>query len=80
MGFILTSITFAFQGFSFMGITKTLIIPLSVFFPRLDLFTQSQWLIYNTAMENLWLITIQGIFYIALITCACIVDFNKKPL
>lgn len=80
MGFILTAITITFHEFSFMGIIKTLVIPLSVFFPRLDLSSQSIWLIYENSLSNIPLIFAQGVIYITLITVACIVDFNKKPL
>lgn len=80
MGFILTSIELAMHGVSFIGIVKTLVIPVSVFFPRLDLFSQSSWLIYEGTIANVGIILTQGLVYIPLICLACIVDFNKKSL
>lgn len=80
MGFLISAIELQFNGSSFIGIIETLIIPLSVFFPRLDLFSQSTWLIYGDAIPNLWLIIAQSAIYIPLIITACIIDFNKKSL
>lgn len=80
MGFILSSLTLSFQGLSFINIVKGILIPLSIFFPRLDLFSQSIWLIYPNSLTNIHFIFIQGLVYLPLITLACIVDFNKKSL
>ncbi|MFT4967325.1 MAG: hypothetical protein ACI9CD_000326 [Candidatus Deianiraeaceae bacterium] len=80
IGFIISAITVGVQNFSFIGIVKTITIPLSVFFPRLDLMSQSTWLIYSEPIQNLWLIMLQPVVYISLTILACIVDFNKKSL
>lgn len=80
MGFILTSITIAMQSLSFIGIVKMLVLPISIFFPRLDLFSQSSWLIYSQPIANMHIILFQSIIYISLIILVCIVDFNKKSL
>ena len=80
MGFILSSIELKIQGLSFIGIIQTALIPLSVFFPRLDLFSQSTWLIYSDPISNGIIIILQSLIYIPLLTFACIVDFNKKSL
>ena len=80
MGFIVSAIELQFNAKSFMGVVETLIIPISVFFPRLDLFSQSTWLIYADAIPNLLIILCQSLVYIPLIVTACIIDFNKKAL
>lgn len=80
MGFLISAIELQFNGRSFFGMIETLVIPLSMFFPRLDLFSQSTWLIYTDAIPNLWLIVAQSLVYIPLVVTACIIDFNKKSL
>ena len=80
MGFVISAIELQFSPKSFMGIVEMLIVPVSVFFPRLDLFSQSTWLIYNDAIPNLLLILCQSLVYIPLIITACVIDFNKKSL
>ena len=52
---------------------------LSVFFPRLDLFGQSQWLIYGISdFSNLWIILFQSLIYIPLLIFMAFHDFRKK--
>ena len=80
MGFILSSIELKIHGLSFIGIIQTLLIPLSIFFPRLDLFSQSTWLIYGDPITNGKIIIFQSLIYIPLLTFACTIDFNKKSL
>ena len=80
MGFILSSIELKIHGLSFIGIIQTLLIPLSIFFPRLDLFSQSKWLIYGDPITNGKIIIFQSLIYIPLLTFACTIDFNKKSL
>lgn len=80
MGFIISAIELKISVKSFMSFIEMLIIPISVFFPRLDLFSQSSWLIYSDAISNLLIIACQSLIYIPLILLACIIDFNKKAL
>lgn len=52
---------------------------ISVFFPRLDLFGQSEWLIYGiTNYYNLKIIFIQSLIYIPLLVFMAFHDFKKK--
>ncbi len=52
---------------------------LSALFPRLDLFTQSEWLSYGVANgENLKIIFIQALIYIPLMIFMAFHDFKKK--
>jgi len=52
---------------------------ISLFFPRLDLFTQSDWLCYGiTDFSRVSLIMFQAIIYIALMSFMCFVDFRRK--
>lgn len=80
MGFIISSITFQLHNIGLMNVVEYTMVPLSFFFPRFDLFSQSIWLIYNEPVKNLLLIIMQSLVYISLILCASIVDFNKKNL
>jgi Cu-processing system permease protein len=80
MGFIVSSITLKMQGVSIQKVLEFLIMPIAVFFPRLDLFSQSSWLIYTDAIPNLTIIVMQSLVYIPLIFLACVIDFNKKIL
>ena len=80
MGFIVSSITLKMQGVSIQKVLEFLIMPIAVFFPRLDLFSQSSWLIYTDAIPNLTIIAMQSVVYIPLIFFACVIDFNKKVL
>ena len=80
MGFIVSSITLKMQGVSIQKVLEFLIMPIAVFFPRLDLFSQSSWLIYTDAIPNLTIIAMQSVVYIPLIFFACVIDFKKKTL
>jgi hypothetical protein len=52
---------------------------LSSLLPRLDLFTQSKWLIYTDASSSaLGLVASQSAIYIVLIMLMSVFDFNKK--
>jgi hypothetical protein len=58
---------------------ESLLKVLSSVFPRLDLFGQSNWLIYaNIKSETLTLILTQSVIYISLILLMSIFDFKKK--
>ena len=80
MGFIVSSITLKMQGVSIQKVLEIFIMPIAVFFPRLDLFSQSSWLIYADAIPNLTIIAMQSLIYIPLICLACVIDFTKKVL
>jgi len=52
---------------------------ISIAFPRLDLFTQSEWLVYGISnFSNIKIIAIQSIIYIFLMTFMAFHDFKKK--
>ncbi len=80
MGFVVSSITLKMHVFSLHKILELMIMPIAVFFPRLDLFSQSSWLIYVDKIPNLTIIVLQSLVYIPLIFLACIIDFRKKVL
>lgn len=51
----------------------------SVLMPRLDLFSQSEWLVYGTDQEGvLMLCLIQAAIYVPLLLLATVVDFKRK--
>lgn len=61
------------------GIMKSLLKVLSVAFPRLDLFANSEWLIYGvTDFSNITLIIVQSLIYIPLMIFMSFYDFNNK--
>lgn len=61
------------------GIMKSLLKALSVIFPRLDLFANSDWLVYGiTDFYNIKLIIIQSLIYIPLMIFMSFYDFNNK--
>ena len=80
MGFIISSITLKFQGISAFSFLEFITLPVSVFFPRLDLFSQTSWLIYTDKIPNLTIIFTQSAIYIPLVFVACIIDFKKKVI
>ncbi len=80
MGFIISSITLKTQDFSVFSLLEFITLPVSVFFPRLDLFSQTSWLIYTDPIPNLLIISLQSAIYIPLVFFACIVDFKKKVI
>jgi hypothetical protein len=52
---------------------------ISLFFPRLDLFTQSEWLVYGVEdFSRIKLIALQAIIYISLMSFMSFVDFRRK--
>jgi ABC-type transport system involved in multi-copper enzyme maturation permease subunit len=51
----------------------------SIFFPRLDLFTKTSWLIYGSSVEEHFiLIIMQAAIYIPLLIMLAIIDFSRK--
>lgn len=60
----------------FAGITKTI----ALFFPRLDLFSQSSWLLYGVEnmLFSLSLIVVQGTVFCLLLAVATLVDLTKR--
>jgi ABC-type transport system involved in multi-copper enzyme maturation permease subunit len=64
---------------SFIGFNKSLLKFLSVLFPRLDLFTKSDWLLYGIQnYGELNLILIQSLIYIPLMLSIAFFDFKRK--
>ncbi|MDR3290218.1 MAG: hypothetical protein LBT02_02950 [Rickettsiales bacterium] len=52
---------------------------LSMFFPRLDLFAKSEWLIYGlNNPQEYYIIVVQSVIYIPLLMFIAFHDFNKK--
>ncbi len=52
---------------------------LSVIFPRLDLFTQSSWLVYGISdFSAIWVIFLQSLIYIPLMACMAFCDVRRK--
>jgi len=61
------------------GVMKSLLKVLSVVFPRLDLFANSEWLVYGIVdFSNIKLIIIQSLIYIPLMIFMSFYDFNNK--
>ena len=83
MGFIV-SMTQQFYSITALDatlrwISETLALFISVVFPRFDLFSKSDWLIYGIDDTHaLWLISIQALIYIPLVISMGILDFNRK--
>jgi len=64
---------------SFEGLNKGLLKFLSIIFPRLDLFTKSEWLLYGIKdYSDLNLILIQSLVYIPLLLLVAFNDFKRK--
>jgi hypothetical protein len=64
-----------FSDNSMMSMLKAI----SVLFPRIDLFSQSEWLIYRVEnFDNLSIIIIQSIIYISLLSLMAFYDFKRK--
>ena len=52
---------------------------LSMIMPRLDLFTQSDWLVYGLIRLNeLEYVLVQAVIYIPLLFAAAIIDFKRR--
>jgi ABC-type transport system involved in multi-copper enzyme maturation permease subunit len=52
---------------------------LAVMMPRLDLFTQTRWLVYGIGDEVGWFsILAQGTVYVSLLTAAAVFDFRRR--
>ena len=61
------------------GVMKSSLKVLSVVFPRLDLFANSEWLVYGIVdFSNIKLIIIQSLIYIPLMIFMSFYDFNNK--
>ena len=64
-----------FTNNSMMSMLKAI----SVLFPRIDLFSQSEWLTYGVKnFDNLSIIIIQSIIYITLLSLMAFYDFKRK--
>ncbi len=52
---------------------------ISLFFPRLDLFAQSQWMVYGISdFSQIKIILLQSLIYIAMMTFMSFYDFSRK--
>ncbi|MDR2527314.1 MAG: hypothetical protein LBC92_05575 [Rickettsiales bacterium] len=76
MGFFTYSIDLS-KNVSFINYVLKI---LSSFFPRIDLFTKSEWLIYGHDYKDIYIVTIQSLIYIFLLLFISIYDFNKKEI
>ncbi len=58
---------------------KSLLTGISLVFPRLDLFSQSEWMVYGVLRpEEVHMVLTQSIIYIPLLLAAATVDFLRK--
>ncbi|MFT6331723.1 MAG: hypothetical protein ACJAW3_000040 [Lentimonas sp.] len=82
MGFFVLTIEIpsAASNFSSLdSILKAVLKFISVAFPRIDLFSKSEWLIYGvTDYSEITLILTQSIIYIPLLVLMALYDFNRK--
>jgi hypothetical protein len=61
------------------GAMKSFLKFLSIIFPRLDLFAQSEWIVYGVSnFSDIKLIAIQSLVYIPLMMFMAFYDFNNK--
>jgi len=61
------------------AITSFIINTVSIIMPRLDLFTQSEWLVYGLKRpEDVTFAIVQAIIYIPLLLAAATIDFKRK--
>ena len=51
---------------------------ISIILPRLDIFSQTQWLVYSLPEYSTWLV--QTIIYVPILLVVCVIDFNKKQV
>jgi hypothetical protein len=49
-----------------------------VFIPRLDLFTQSRWLVYGASFAEMQFVALQSILFLALVLLAAMFDLSRK--
>jgi hypothetical protein len=76
--FVMTSQSTMVTG-SPVEILKYPLIAVSAVVPRLDMFTQSQWLIYGfESSSEWWRIVAQALVFVPLLLCAAIVDFRRR--
>lgn len=76
--FVMTAESATVSG-SPVEILKYPLIAVSAIVPRLDMFTQSQWLLYGFESHGeWWRIMIQALIFVPLLLCAAIVDFRRR--
>ncbi len=64
-----------FSNDSMLSVLKII----SVIFPRIDLFSQSEWLIYGiNNIEQIHIISLQAIIYTLLLSLMAFYDFKRK--
>lgn len=62
-----------------MLVVEKIMLLISIIVPRIDLMTQSSWLIYGPdAVVNWTFILIQGVFFYGLVFFAALIDFKRK--
>jgi ABC-type transport system involved in multi-copper enzyme maturation permease subunit len=83
MGFFVLSIKIPQDASDFASTTRVMHVilkALSVIFPRLDLYCNSEWLIYgvSTDLTSVYIILAQSLIYIPLMMFMAFYDFNRK--
>jgi hypothetical protein len=79
MAFFVMTAQSATIGGSPVEIFKYPLIAISAIVPRLDMFTQSQWLLYGfESSGEWWRIVVQALVFVPLLLCAAIVDFRRR--
>ncbi|MBL6784814.1 MAG: hypothetical protein ISQ32_00745 [Rickettsiales bacterium] len=67
------------QNFNLNTLMELFLKFVSIFLPRLDLFTKSKWLVYQSVEIAIFqIITFQTFIYVALILVATLLDFKKR--
>lgn len=82
IGYFSISINFAQSWREFLtldGFTHTLLRSIALFFPRLDLFCQGDWLVYGLRdPTEIWLGLAQTVIYLSLLLLMSCYDFKRK--
>lgn len=78
--FVMTSQS-GLAGGAHMTWAKYLLELISIMVPRLDMFTQSQWLVYGgEALAGWWHVPVQAAIFIPLLLLASVADFSRREL
>ena len=82
MGFFVLTIKLPESGADFASTNRVLHVvlkALSVVFPRLDLYSKSDWLIYGMSnFSDFYVVLGQSLIYVPLMICMAFYDFNRK--
>ncbi len=82
MGFFVSGVkfeNFADLQFTVQSFSEVILIFCSIFLPRLDLFSKTEWLLYgNFKMADFWVILVSISIYPAFLFLMTLIDFKKR--